>query len=325
MPSTNLLHADVRAESSFQLRQSGTTWQTIADQLGFRNWQQARHAACAWARHTEQPEPGTGSRTNNAAARPNMGTTRFGVEIEFRRAGRYVPEAEIVAALANEGIACYSPGYTHEVMDAWKIVPDGSTDLELVSPPLSGPEGIRQISTVTRVLRSLGCRVGRSEGLHVHVEVRPMTPSARMRLVRLYTDRQSAIDSLVPVSRRNAYYCQHLPNLGNREGTVQYALDAMAGRVIPEYHGMRYRTVNVCSFPRYGTLEFRQHHGTLDGRKIAEWVRFLLALVACANAATNEPRIPTDFNGFVGYLVDNAYLSQSDADRLSARSARYGA
>lgn len=39
--------------------------------------------------------------------------------------------------------------------------------------------------------------------------------------------------------------------------------------------GSRYFKVNLMSFQRHGTIEFRQHSGTVNATKIANWVRFL--------------------------------------------------
>jgi hypothetical protein len=36
----------------------------------------------------------------------------------------------------------------------------------------------------------------------------------------------------------------------------------------------RYRKVNIASFNRHGTIEFRQHEGTMDPDRILNWVQF---------------------------------------------------
>jgi hypothetical protein len=41
----------------------------------------------------------------------------------------------------------------------------------------------------------------------------------------------------------------------------------------------RYRKLNLISLTRYGTVEFRQHSGTVDADKVSNWVRVCVAFV----------------------------------------------
>lgn len=41
----------------------------------------------------------------------------------------------------------------------------------------------------------------------------------------------------------------------------------------------RYRSINLHSLPRHGTVEFRQHHGALSADKVAAWITFVLNFV----------------------------------------------
>jgi hypothetical protein len=86
---------------------------------------------------------------------------------------------------------------------------------------------------------------------------------------------------LVSKSRRNNrnYTCPFTPSQAE-----QYATHIERG----ESGYTRYWTVNVNSFPKYGTLEFRQHQGTLNGKKAVNWVKMLLAMATTAQATTTE-------------------------------------
>jgi len=48
----------------------------------------------------------------------------------------------------------------------------------------------------------------------------------------------------------------------------------------------RWRTLNLTSYGRYGTIEIRQHQGTLDAEKILSWMRFGQAII---DTAKTEP------------------------------------
>jgi hypothetical protein len=48
---------------------------------------------------------------------------------------------------------------------------------------------------------------------------------------------------------------------------------------IAQIANSRYRKVNLDSYNRHGTLEFRHHHGSIDGDVVCNWVKFVLNLV----------------------------------------------
>lgn len=52
----------------------------------------------------------------------------------------------------------------------------------------------------------------------------------------------------------------------------------LLGRLVN--NGNRYKKVNLKSYFRHGTVEFRQHSGTIEYTKISNWVLFLHSLVA---------------------------------------------
>ena len=50
-------------------------------------------------------------------------------------------------------------------------------------------------------------------------------------------------------------------------------------------HPSRYHKLNLESLVRHGTVEFRQHSGTVDGEKMANWVMLVGGFVECAVSA----------------------------------------
>jgi len=50
----------------------------------------------------------------------------------------------------------------------------------------------------------------------------------------------------------------------------------------------RYHVINMTAYLKYGTVEFRQHSGTIEFVKIANWLKITQALVATAK---NKKRI----------------------------------
>ena len=72
---------------------------------------------------------------------------------------------------------------------------------------------------------------------------------------------------------------------------------AMYGRLNEgtEYGDRRYQCVNPTSYPKYGTIEFRSHQGTVNEAKIQNWVQLLHLLVSrCASPLWSDI---TEYNG----------------------------
>ena len=205
----------------------------------------------------------------------------FGIEIEAFG----VERATLAAALREAGIACQTEFYNHTTQAHWKVVTDGSVrgDLpfELVSPVLKGEEGLQQLKVVCEVLRRLNAKVNKTTGLHVHLGVGELEHDLKFwrNLLSNYAALESSIDAVMPESRRgrNNNYCRQIaqPDLLRK---LQGCRDLRSiERVVTG--GNRYYKVNMQSFWRQRTVEFRQHSGTVEFEKIANWVRLLSRLV----------------------------------------------
>lgn len=209
----------------------------------------------------------------NAAPRattPNL-ARRFGVELEVLSP---VSHTALSAAIQNAGVT------------GWRVKYDGSLPgggAEIVSPVLSGDNGLEQVRTVCRVLRQQGCSVSRACGLHVHHEIRDVTIDQVKALARLWSGNQDVIDGLVAPSRRGGRntYCGRLSadDLAriDRCDRLERIGTAMT---------TRYRTLNLACYSRYGTVEIRQHQGTLDAEKVISWIAFGQAMIEQARCST---------------------------------------
>ena len=89
----------------------------------------------------------------------------------------------------------------------------------------------------------------------------------------------------------------------------------------------RYYKINFQAFATHGTIEFRQHSGTLDADKAANWVRLLTGFFAVAMSvrvvanrsfATFEDLLKkTDRNG-AAYLRARAAMFANETMRAAA-------
>lgn len=223
--------------------------------------------------------------------------TSYGVEIEFKtRSNR-----DQLARLLNEaGINTRSTGYTHNTTPYWKLVTDASVSggYELVSPVLYGEEGIADLRKACATLEAAGCTVDRQCGVHLHLGAANEDFGTVQRFVMNYAKLEDSIDCLLPPSRRanNNSMIKSLSGLIGHETEdeivrkVNAKLDAFKrARDISQLqaclHHDRYYKVNLQSYSRHGTVECRQHSGTLNGDKIEHWVRLMGALFASSRAS----------------------------------------
>lgn len=259
-------------------------------------------------------------RANGPAVRAPQ--VRFGIEIECRRpqawnhVSRDSVQERVAQALRDAGLRASSESYNHTTRSHWKVIYDASSDIEVVSPPLSGEAGLRDVKTVMRTLRTLGFRVSASEGMHVHVDMDTMTGDDIATLVETYHARQAAFDSIVARNRRTTRGNVFCRGLADRE-VADIAASFRAGRRAPQYTD-RYRTVNVRSFAQYGTVEFRQHQGSLNGSKAVAWVRLVVAL---REAVRTGVALRTDLAGMVDDLAAAGLLPRRTATFLANRAA----
>ena len=211
-------------------------------------------------------------------------TYTFGIEIET--SGVSIPR--ISNALDRAGII------------GCQVKPDGTpnVDAEIVLPPLGNhPIAEDYIKSVCRVLENVGCAINTSCGLHVHIsnapldgvnaadytgasiahtEARggflvshgePMDAVVVKDIMHRYQRQQSTLDSMFARSRTMNRYAQPLS-----ASRIENA------STISELNHGKFYAINLDTWRR-GTIEFRQHGGTIDADKIINWVKFLLNFI----------------------------------------------
>lgn len=198
----------------------------------------------------------------------------FGIELEI--AG--ITRATAATALHAINVAVRDEGYNHDTREHWKLVSDGSVSggFEVVSPVLRGEAGLREAMAVAEALADAGATVNRTCGFHVHFDARQMSVADIKVIMRRYAAYESEIDAVMPVSRRaaNNRFCRSL-----NESRLSRILAADTVADMAQAQPSRYFKINLQAFQRHGTIEFRQHSGTVNARKIGNWVCFLAAFI----------------------------------------------
>jgi len=199
---------------------------------------------------------------------------KFGIELEIVG----ITQDTAKKALEAVGLTVKCQGYNHNTSEYWKIVPDGSVHdgFEVVSPILNGEAGMEIAGIAARALEDAGAYANRTCGFHVHFDAADIELAHMKNIVRRYARHEAEIDAFMPPSRRgNANtYCKSLNGIMGEAFEAATTINQLA-----HTQPSRYYKVNLRSYQRHGTIEFRQHSGTVNFVKICNWVRFLSAFI----------------------------------------------
>tara|TARA_R110002012_G_scaffold5387_1_gene24578 strand:+ start:6695 stop:7645 length:951 start_codon:yes stop_codon:yes gene_type:complete len=155
---------------------------------------------------------------------------------------------------------------------------------EVVSPVLKGGKGMKDAAKVMRGLTRAGAKVNKSTGLHVTFGLdnsrwkrmgKKKRAKSLARIVDTYNWFGPGINTMVAPSRRGTSW--------GGFNDLQTSLTS------------KYSAVNLSQFQSGGRVEFRQHQGTLNPKKVREWVNVLDKML---NFSTNEEFAGKDFRDY---------------------------
>ena len=204
----------------------------------------------------------------------------------------------------------------------WVSVKSDATpgvDAEIIIPPFPAGQdsgGARvDIMELFAKVESLGGRVGlKCTGGHVHIGnakienmrrsqywleskramrrreyYTPSQPADPMPLelvrdiINRYAKGQEQINAILARSRRNNRYCLPLGRFGDDRGIQGDSIGALATAL-----GGKFSAINLLTWSRVGTIEFRQHQSTLDDKKLIAWSAFLDNLIRYSDSERLE-------------------------------------
>jgi hypothetical protein len=220
---------------------------------------------------------------------PNL----VGIELEFASP---VSARTIVDRLKKAGIPAKASTEDTPTSSMWKVVPDGSLcysadeeetrlrGLELVSPPLA-MNNLSILRPICKILRELGCKTTIRCGMHVHVGCGDLATIDKCAVVRKYRFFEPYINKMVKHNRRRGhYYCA-----SSSENMSKLFRLAMFG----SHEKYSKVSLNNAFLRSGGTIEFRQHHGTLDFEEIYHWTHFCYGLTrSCKNYIDDKINLP---------------------------------
>lgn len=170
-----------------------------------------------------------------------------------------------------------------ELWEASKCTFDGKYDgslssgVELVSQPMKGDIAFKEIEKVCDILRESKYKITRSCGLHIHYDFRKESKKDIEKVFLGYLIYEPYLLRMLPSSRRENDYSDYtFSHLGKMLATLQsgdlykrlYSLNTQRGH----YSRIRYSNLNLHPLQTIGTIEVRSHSGTMNARKIKNWI-----------------------------------------------------
>lgn len=209
----------------------------------------------------------------------------------------------------------------------WSSKADGTSGVtaEIVSPVLDA-ERLNEARTIARALSGAGATVNRQTGYHVHLGADNYGIDGIAHLVINWYSNIQAIGTLVAQSRLNNRFCAS--NFASEE------IDLWANRIrshseIRNINGTRYNSLNLDSYARHRTVEFRLHHGTLNGSKITAWAEFCDSLAQYSASQgiiqnnINDTRL-NQIDGILDTLTADGGLAPATNSYLKQRARQLG-
>lgn len=261
----------------------------------------------------------------------------FGVEIECFG----VTREELRFRLAQLGIEALLENHVISSDNwFWIIGEDGTIGsdpgIELKSPKLAGlgSDGILSLCHVVDVLNKIPkLDVDKSCSLHVHWDVSDYTGWDLIQLLKIYAKYEPVIDLFLAEDRRGDRNI-HCRSLVKKDGfswidrlydKVGYAAYEVAAEFestqfispVTSFPTARHHKLNPVSVLKYGTVEFRQHQGTLDWEAIKNWILFTGQLV---NRAKSDIEIGQS-KVTLGDMIKFFRLTDTQMDRLTTKES----
>ena len=153
---------------------------------------------------------------------------------------------------------------------------DGSltNGVEFVLIPMNGDDLHYTLKGLCRGLKENHYEIRKTCGLHIHFDARDLTEADIEKIYYVYHIFEDRLMEMVPESRRNNGYCRRFPDLISC-GCPNFRksqIDMGNSNIQRE----RYLNVNFTNYYQNKdkkTIEIRVHSGTLDYKKILNWIR----------------------------------------------------
>jgi len=188
------------------------------------------------------------------------------------------------------------PDLGHSPPDGWNIVTDGSLRNMGREFVLNGPHSGETLELAIKNLTDYFKYVGGLEknsikfnwrtSLHVHLDQGPLRLKDVGASIITYCIFEDLLLDYCDISRRENMFCIPLHKAGDDH--VQALADFIHTGTPAFGEDQKYYALHVGALKKYGTLEYRMHHGTDKYSDIVKWINILFELRTGARKLSNE-------------------------------------
>lgn len=211
-----------------------------------------------------------------------MSNRAFGVEIEC-----YAPDGYgDTYGYSDDGVGWTEDFLSEKGFEYWAhlVAEDESLyerGVEIKSPILVGENGFKELKSVMTVLNEAQFDVNSTCGFHVHLDCPEYidNPKLIIKTVKAWMRNQEIINNMVADNRLKSGHCP------------AWTEDDLTELVtwLDEYNscdGTNRGTINVGALDIHGSIEIRQHEGTLNYEEAESWIKFCQAFIDSMSGTT---------------------------------------
>jgi len=187
----------------------------------------------------------------------------------------------------------------------------GRRPIELITLPLFGEDLLNAFTHLDEAFKEGEAQFSARTSVHVHIEVVDMEKEDLIKLLLLYTSLERILFHHCGADRADNLYCLPYYKADHFKTLLYQVFDALteedthnAQSVI--YNWPKYSALNLRRIADLGTIEFRQHHGTADSKKILTWIKMLLCIKRYAIEGVKDIH---DFPNLVSGFAADEYLT----------------
>ena len=187
---------------------------------------------------------------------------------------------------------------------------------EFVTVPKAKDNLFQLVDTMCDFLKKKELTVNKSCGFHVHFDMKKENYQTVRKTFLVFSLFEDRLFDMLPPARRKSRYCLPLkknykqffdrPAINEQQKFERYWFDSDNNAYIDsekrgKYSQTRYVSINYHSLFFHGTLENRQHSGTINATKIKNWI--LLNHILIDFAKTTEMKRLLKLKGDLGTFI----------------------
>jgi len=235
----------------------------------------------------------TNAKLKAIAEKPFLETNTIGYEFEGGHPD--LSMRRLASAYQNLGANVQAEGYNHTTRPQWKLVPDVTVaslpnPYELVSPILTGTDGLEELERVLRVSQELGCEIYKQGGVHVHFGCNGWDLQTKKNILINQYIMSKWLQATQPKHRRNNRWAKPFSTISNTlpewkarvEGaTNERGLTSVVGND-------RYCEINITN-TRQPTWEWRFPQGNIEVDTNLNMIKLLDKIIEASKEGVLSP------------------------------------